>query len=161
EQGGSLEMSARARTATAQQARTSPNASASRREMTPRGIGRRAVRVINASISASYHKVSKPAAPPLAAIARISTSPRRGSGRTGAIIIPTNAVNTASTITRGFINAMKSGTRVARLEREANQTRDNGKTAVFMVIPQTGYSVATALSIATGRSREAGVNAAK
>jgi hypothetical protein len=47
-------------------------------------------------------------------------------------------------MTRGFINVMKSGNRAAKLEREANQTRDKGKTAVFMVIPQPpGYLFAT------------------
>ena len=40
------------------------------REIAPRGIGRMAVRAITASISASYHMLSTPAAPAPAAIAR-------------------------------------------------------------------------------------------
>src|SRR5215510_738606 len=157
-----LRLAARARTVTALHARMSPNASASAREMTPRGIGRRAVRVITASISASYHMLNTPAAPPPAAIARIATNPRSGSGRVGAIINPTSAVNTASTITRGFIKMIKSGSRAANLEREANQTGDKGKTAIFMEIPQPGYSFATVLAVfATQQSLKARVNAAK
>jgi hypothetical protein len=54
-------------------------------------------------------------------------------GRAGAIIIPTSAVNTASAITRGFINVMKSETRAAKLGREANRRRDRAIAVVFMV----------------------------
>src|SRR5215471_3277528 len=128
-----LRLSARARSATALLARMSPNASASRRDTAPRGIGRPAVRVITASISASYHMLSTPAAPAPAAIARIATNPRSEWGRLGAIINPTKAVNTASTITRGFINAMKWGSRAAKLGREANPGRDKGIAVIVMV----------------------------
>ena len=60
-------------------ARTSPNTSASAREILPRGIGRLAVRAITASMSASYHMLSTPAAPAPAAIARIAMDARSGS----------------------------------------------------------------------------------
>src|ERR1700704_903090 len=108
------------RTAMAPQARTSPNASASPREIVPRGIGRSAVRVITASMSASYHILSTPEAPAPAALARIAANPSSGSSRPGAIISPTNAVNTASSMTRGFMSARNSGTRVVEREREGN-----------------------------------------
>jgi hypothetical protein len=42
-------------------------------------------------------------------------------------------VNTASAITRGFINAMKSGSRATRLVREADEKRDKEIAMVFMV----------------------------
>jgi hypothetical protein len=42
-------------------------------------------------------------------------------------------VNTASTITRGFVNVMKWGSRAAKLGREANRERDKGIAVVFMV----------------------------
>ena len=79
EQRGRLTLIARARTATAPHARTSPNASASAREILPRGIGRLAVRAITASMSASYHMLSTPAAPAPAAMARIAMDPSSGS----------------------------------------------------------------------------------
>ena len=42
-------------------------------------------------------------------------------------------MNTASAITRGFINVMKSGIRAAKLGREANRRRDRATAVVFMV----------------------------
>jgi hypothetical protein len=81
--------------------------------------------------------LSTPAAPAPAAIARIATNPRSGSGRLGAIINPTKAVNTAKAITRGFINAMKWGSRAAKLGREANPRRDRGIAVVVMVDSST------------------------
>src|SRR6516165_9050684 len=126
-------LAAKARTTAALQARTRPNANASRRETAPRGIGRLAVRVITASISASYHILSTPAAPAPAAMAAIETAPRGGSRRLGASIIPTTAVNTASAITRGLVNAMKSGSRAAKLGREVSRRRDKAIAVVFMV----------------------------
>src|SRR5262245_52980724 len=125
-------LAAKARTATALQARTRPNASASRRVTAPRGIGRLAVRVITASISASYHMLSTPAAPAPAAIARIAMKPKNGLRRLGAIINPTTAVNTASAITRGLVNAMKSGNRAAKLDREVSLRRDKAIAVLFM-----------------------------
>ena len=59
--------------------------------------------------------------------------PRRGSRRVGAIINPTNAVNSASAITRGFISVTKYGSRSTKLGREANERRDKGIPVVFMV----------------------------
>src|SRR5262249_26625482 len=129
---GAMTLSARARIATALMARKSPNASASRREIVPRGIGRLAVRVITASISESYHMLSTLAAPAPAAIARIATNPRSGSRRGGATISLTSAVNTASIITRGFINVMKWGRRAVKLGREANQGREGIAVALMM-----------------------------
>src|SRR6516164_8850873 len=130
-------LAAKARTATALQARTRPKANASRREIAPQGIGRPAVRVITAAISASYHIFSTPAAPAPAAIARIAMKPRSGSRRAGATINPTSAVNTASAITRGFVNAMKSGSRAAKLGREVSRRRDKAIAVVFMVESST------------------------
>ena len=51
--------------------------SASAREILPRGIGRIAVRVMTASMSASYHMLSTPAAPAPAAMARIATNAKQ------------------------------------------------------------------------------------
>ena len=42
-------------------------------------------------------------------------------------------MNTASAITRGFINVMKSGSRAAKLGREANGKREKEIAVVFMV----------------------------
>jgi len=67
-----------------------------------------AVRAINASMSASYHMLSTPAAPAPAAMQRRATKPMSGSRRPGATNSPTNAVNTTSDMTRGFISATKS-----------------------------------------------------
>src|ERR1700754_1054494 len=101
---------ASARTATAKPPRTSPRTSAPNRETLPRGIGRIAVRLMIASISASYHMLSTPAAPAPAAMARTAASVVSGSSRTGALLNPTSAVKTASIITRGFVSATKSDT---------------------------------------------------
>ena len=76
----------------------------------PRGIGRIAVRVMTASISASYHMLSTPAAPAPAAMARTAARVVSGSSRPGALLNPTSAVKTASIITRGFVRATKSDT---------------------------------------------------
>src|SRR6516165_4175822 len=130
-------LAAKARRAKALQARTSPNANASRRETAPRGIGRPAVRVITASISASYHIFSAPAAPAPAAMAAMATAPSSGSRRLDASIIPTTAVNTASAITRGFVNAMKSGNRAAKLDRDVCRKRDKAIAVVFMIDSST------------------------
>src|ERR1700726_1296902 len=99
---------ANARTATANPPRTRPKTSASNREILPRGIGRIAVRLIIASISASYHMLRTPAAPAPAAMARTAARVVNGSSRTGALLNPTSAVKTASIITRGFVRATKS-----------------------------------------------------
>src|SRR6266567_7146239 len=101
---------ANARTATASTPRTRPKTSASNREILPRGIGRIAVRVMTASISASYHMLSTPAAAAPAAMARTAARVVSGSSRTGALLNPTSAVKTASIITRGFVRATKSDT---------------------------------------------------
>ena len=49
------------------------------------------------------------------------------------MIIPTSAVKTASAITRGFINATKSGRRVSQRERAGNGRRRIEIAVVFMV----------------------------
>src|SRR5262245_35700109 len=85
-------------------------------------------------MSASYHMLGTLAGPAAAAIARMAMDPRSGSRRLGAIINPTNAVNTASAITRGFINAMKWGTRAAKPEREGSCRRVKGIVVVFISI---------------------------
>jgi hypothetical protein len=85
--------------------------------------------------------LSTPAAPPPAAIARIAINPRNGSGRVGAISSPTSAVKTASDITRGFIKVTNSGTRAAKLGREANQDGDKVIAVVFMVGSSTEVSL--------------------
>ena len=73
--------------------------------MRPAGIGRLAVRVISASMSASYHMLSAPEAPAPTAIARRAMKAMNGLVATGAATRPTNAVNTTSDITRGFSSA--------------------------------------------------------
>jgi hypothetical protein len=73
-------------------------------------------------------------------------NPRSGSGRLGAIIDPTKAVNTASTITRGFINAMKWGSRSTKLRREPNPRRDKGIAVVVMVDSSTEIVFAKSVS---------------
>jgi hypothetical protein len=55
------------------------------------------------------------------------------SSEPGAIIIPTNAVNTASNITRGFMSARKSGTRVATPERDRTCARIKEVGVIFML----------------------------
>src|SRR5260370_3403286 len=99
---------ANARTAAANPPRTRPKPSDSNREILARGIGRIAVRVMTASISASYHMLSTPAAPAPAAMARTAAKVVSGSSRTGALLNPTSAVKTASIITRGFWRATNS-----------------------------------------------------
>ena len=81
---------------------TSPKTSASRGVIFPFGIGRPLVRDITASMSASYHMLSEPAAPAPMAIARIAITASSGLIVTGAAIKPTKAVKTTSDITRGF-----------------------------------------------------------
>jgi hypothetical protein len=83
-----------------------PNASASGRVIRPRGIGRLAVRDINASISLSYHMLSAPEAPAPTAMHRIEVNAITGWTCPGAITRPTSAVKITSDITRGFSSAM-------------------------------------------------------
>jgi hypothetical protein len=54
-------------------------------------------------------------------------------GRAGAIIKPTRAVNTASAITRGFINVMKADSRDTEICREAKRRRGKAIAVVFIV----------------------------
>ena len=70
--------------------------------MRPAGMGLFAVRVIWASISASYHMLSAPEAPAPTAMHRMAMAPMTGLIATGAAIMPTSAVNTTSDMTRGF-----------------------------------------------------------
>src|SRR6266702_5419457 len=85
-----------------------PNISASRPDKRPLGIGRVAVRLITASMSASYHILRAPAAPAPAAMQRRTAQSVSGSNFLGAFISPVAAVNTTSDMTRGFINTAKS-----------------------------------------------------
>ena len=101
---------AKPRTTTAKLPRKSPRTSALNRETLPRGIGRIAVRLMIASMSASYHMLSTPAAAAPAAMATTAAKVLSESGRTGALLNPTRAVKTASIITRGFVRATKSDT---------------------------------------------------
>ena len=83
-----------------------PKASASPGAIRPAGIGRAAVRAMRPSMSASYHILSAPAAPAPTAMHRSATKPITGCKWPGATTRPTNAVNTTSDITRGFISSM-------------------------------------------------------
>ena len=76
--------------------------------MRPAGNGRLAVRRISASISASYHWLSAPAAPAAIAMHSTAVSASAGGKATGAATIPQNPVNTTERITRGFVSAKKS-----------------------------------------------------
>src|SRR5258707_9309008 len=122
------------RTATANPARTRPKTSASNPEILPRGIGRIAVRLMTASISASYHMLSTPAAPAPPAMARTAAKVASGSSRLGELLNPTSAVKTASIITRGFVRATKSGTLQWSARDEQNQTIMQSE----IVFPQAG-----------------------
>jgi hypothetical protein len=51
---------------------------------------------------------------------------------------PTAAVKTARTITRGFVSAMKSGTRAVSPDHEGNCGRETGNAVVFMLNPLGG-----------------------
>jgi hypothetical protein len=62
------------------------------------------------------------------------------------MIIPTSAVKTASAITRGFINATKSGNRVSQREREGNGRRRIVIAVVFMVSSLNANDLAFARS---------------
>jgi hypothetical protein len=71
-------------------------------------MGRPDVRDITASMSASYHMFSAPAAPAPSAMARIAVTATAGLMTPGAATRPTKAVKTASAMTRGFRRAKKS-----------------------------------------------------
>ena len=58
-----------------------------------------------ASMSASYHMLSAPAAPAPTAMQSSAVKPISGCNEPGATARPTSAVNTTSDITRGFISA--------------------------------------------------------
>ena len=90
---------------TANEPRVSPNASASPGRTRPIGTGRREVRIITASTSASYHMLSAPAAPAPTAMQSSAVNAVTGCSEAGATASPTKAVNTTSDITRGFISA--------------------------------------------------------
>jgi len=55
-------------------------------------------------------------------------------------------VNTASALTRGFVNAMKWGRRAANLGREAKRKRDKGIATVSMVDPLNPENFDSAIS---------------
>jgi len=82
--------------------RATPSPSASFGWMRPAGIGRIEVRRMTASMSASYHMLSAPDAPPPSAMNRIAAKARKGWTATGATKRPTAAVKTTSDITRGL-----------------------------------------------------------
>src|SRR5258707_11870312 len=125
---------ANARTATASPPRTRPKTSASNREIFPRGIGRIAVRLMTASISASYQMLTTPGAPAPAAMGRTAAKVVSGSSRPGAQLNPTSAVKTASIISRGFVRATKSDTLQWSARDEQNQTIMQSE----IVFPQAG-----------------------
>ncbi len=83
-----------------------PKASASPGCTCPLGTGRRAVRAIRASTSASYHMFSAPEAPAPTAMQSSAVKPVSGWIEPGATARPTSAVNTTSDITRGFSSAI-------------------------------------------------------
>ena len=58
-----------------------------------------------ASMSASYHMLSAPAAPAPTAMQSSAVKPISGCNEPGATARPTSAVNITSDITRGFISA--------------------------------------------------------
>ncbi len=82
-----------------------PKPSASFGRMRPDGIGRVRVRVITASMSASYHMFSAPDAPAPTAMASSDAKAMTGCTPLGARSRPASAVNTTSDITRGFSRA--------------------------------------------------------
>jgi hypothetical protein len=99
------QLAARPSVATEKPEQMRPSASASLRETRPAGIGRLAVRLITASISASYHILRAPEPPAPTAMQRMTMAPRMGSMPPGASSRPTTAVKTTSDITRGFRSA--------------------------------------------------------
>jgi hypothetical protein len=107
-----------------------------------------AVRAITASMSASYHILSTPAAPAPAAMARIAMEPSSGSKFPGATISPTIAVNTASSITRGFMSETKSTRRSVKRDREGKSC-DASIAANFMTYP---LSLSSRINVVRSRS---------
>jgi hypothetical protein len=85
--------------------RMAPKSRASSGAMRPRGTGRAAVRALAASISASNHMLSAPAAPAPTAMQISAAMASTGCMVPGAATRPTKAVNTTRNITRGFISA--------------------------------------------------------
>src|SRR6478752_6204824 len=104
------QFSIRPRQSTEPTASTVPKARASSGVILPFGIGRAAVRAMHASISASYHIFSAPAAPAPTAMQMSAAMARTGCMWPGAATSPTSAVNTTRNITRGFISAKYSAT---------------------------------------------------
>src|SRR5437879_1084876 len=97
---------------------TTPSAGASAPCTRPAGTGRPRVRLILASMSASYHMLSAPDAPAPTAMQRIATAARNGCSAWPAQTKPVRAVNTTSDITRGFMSCTKSCQRAgAAVER--------------------------------------------
>ncbi len=83
-----------------------PKASASCPVILPVGMGRRQVRCITASISASYHMLSAPEAPAPTAMASSEAKPTTGLTGWGAIRRPVSAVKMTSDMTRGLSSAI-------------------------------------------------------
>ena len=82
--------------------RTIPRARASAACTRPAGTGRPRVRLIRASISASYHMFREAEAPAPTAMHRMAIAPMTGFSGVPAQIIPVAAVKTTSDMTRGF-----------------------------------------------------------
>src|SRR6478752_9028760 len=99
------QFTSRPSTTTAKEPRVNPKASASPGRTRPIGTGRRNVRVMTASTSASYHILSAPAAPAPTAMQSNAVNAVTGCSEPGATASPTSAVKTTSDITRGFISA--------------------------------------------------------
>jgi hypothetical protein len=85
--------------------RMTPKARASLGASLPAGSGRCAVRFISASISASYHWLSAPAAPAATAMHRMPVKASIGCSLPGATAMAQAAVKITSVITRGFSSA--------------------------------------------------------
>ena len=92
-------------TATEPVPRMTPKARASGFCSLPAGSGRLAVRFISASISASYHWLSAPAAPAATAMHKMPVKARNGCRLPGAATMAQAAVKMTSVITRGLSSA--------------------------------------------------------
>ena len=100
--GRSRQLAISPRQITEPTASTVPKTRASSGATLPRGMGRAAVRAMRASMSASYHMLSAPAAPAPTAMQRSAAMASTGCMEPGAATRPTSAVNTTRNITRGF-----------------------------------------------------------
>lgn len=87
---------------------------------------------MTASMSASYHILRTPAEPAPAPIATIAMEAMSGSTWPDTMINATNAVKTASSITRGFMSATNSGRRAVKRDHAGTGGRQTIIAVVFM-----------------------------